>query len=157
MSETAKATTLQPVWRTKLSVDITPTGGSPTYAELRAGIENIEEAVNEQTKQYFFMSDEGFAHNEVNGMAPTFTLSGRRVMGDTAQDYIDGKKYATAEERKTSVKLESSCTVGSTTRTVTVTCAATMTAIQSIGGATTDNSAFSVTFALNGKPERTTA
>lgn len=154
MSETA--TTLQPVWRTKLSIDTAPTGG-PTWSELRAGIENIEEAVNDQTKQYFFMGDEGFAHNEVNGMAPTFTLSGRRVMGDAAQDYIDGKKYATAEERKTRVKLESSCTVGSTTKTVTVTCPATMTAISTIGGATTDNSAFSVTFSLNGKPERTEA
>ena len=154
MSETA--TTLQPVWRTKLSVDTTP-ASDPTWSELRAGIENIEEAVNEQTKQYFFMGDEGFAHNEVNGMAPTFTLSGRRVMGDAAQDYIDGKKYATAEERKTRVKLESSCTVGSATKTVTVTCPATMTAISTIGGATTDNSAFSVTFSLNGKPERTEA
>lgn len=150
---------LHPVWKTKLSVDTTPTGASPTYAVLCAGIENLEEALNEQTKQYFFMCGEGFAHNEVNGMAPTFTLSGRRVHGDTAQDYIDAQKYVPAEGRKTRIKLESSylSADGKTAKTVTITCAATMTAIHTLGGATTDNSPFNVTFALNGKPEVATA
>lgn len=159
MPENADSPTLHPVWKTKLSVDTTPTGASPTYAVLCAGIENLEEAINEQTKQYFFMCGEGFAHNEVNGMAPTFTLSGRRVRGDTAQDYIDAQKYVPAEGRKTRVKLEINYldADGKTTKTVTITCPATMTAIHTLGGATTDNSPFNVTFALNGKPELATA
>lgn len=150
---------LQPVWQTKLSVDTTPASQEATWAELCAGIENIEEAINEQTKQYFFMCGEGFAHNEVNGMAPTFTLSGRRVIGNAAQDYIEAQKYIPAGGRKTRIKLVSAFTSadGKTTRTVTVTCPATMTAIHTIGGATNDNSPFSVTFALNGKPELVTA
>lgn len=154
MPDTNAATgALQPVWKTKLSVDTTPTAAEPTFAELCAGIENIEEAVNEQVKQYFFMCQNGFAHNEVNGMAPTFTLSGRRVFGDAAQDYIDAQKYVPAEGRKTRIQLVSTCTVGTTAKSTTITCPATMTAIHTIGGATTDNSPFSVTFSLNGAPE----
>lgn len=149
---TTAAGALQPVWKTKLSVDTKPTADTPSYAELCAGIENIEEAVNEQAKQYFFMCQNGFAHNEVNGMAPTFTLSGRRVVGNAAQDYIDAQKYVPAEGRKTRIQLVSTCTVGTTTKTTTITCPATMTAIHTIGGATTDNSPFSVTFSLNGAP-----
>lgn len=164
MPENTTSPNLQAVWKTKLSVAIEPpvgmeTEGEPYYAELCAGIENLEEAINEQTKQYFFMCGEGFAHNEVNGMAPTFTLSGRRVHGDAAQDYIDAQKYLPAEARKTRIKLESTYldADGKTAKTTTITCAATMTAIHTLGGATTDNSPFNVTFSLNGKPTVATA
>ena len=157
MPDTNQSPTLHPVWKTKLSVDTTPTGADPTYAVLCAGIENLEEAINEQTKQYFFMCGEGFAHNEVNGMAPTFTLSGRRVRGDTAQDYIDGLKYTPAEGRKTNIQLVSTYLSGGTAKTTTITCPCTITAITTLGGATTDNSPFNVTIALNGKPTVATA
>ena len=150
---------LQPVWKTELSVDTTPTGESATYAKLCAGIENIEEALNEQTKQYFFMCGHGFAHNEVNGLAPTFTLSGKRIHGDAAQDYIDGQKYIPAEGRKTRIKLVSTYLAadGKTSKTTTIICNATMTAIHTLGGASTDNTPFSVTFSLNGAPTVETA
>lgn len=157
MSETNTSPNLQAVWKTKLYVDTTPTAEAPTYAELCAGIENLDEAINEQTKQYFFMCGEGFAHNEVNGMAPAFTLTGRRIHGNAAQDYIDAQKYVPAEGRKTRIKLESVYTEGNTTKTTTITCPATMTAIHTLGGATTDNSPFNVTFSLNGKPTVATA
>lgn len=155
MADTATSPNLQAVWKTKLSVDTTPTAAAPTYAVLCAGIENLDEAINEQTKQYFFMCGEGFAHNEVNGMAPTFTLTGRRIHGDVAQDYIDAQKYVPAEGRKTRIKLESTYldADGKTQKTTTITCAATMTSIHTIGGATIDNTLFNVTFSLNGKPE----
>ena len=52
-----------------------------TYAELAKGIDNIAEALNEVVQQYFFLSDDGFARNHVTGMAPAFTLTGRRMMG----------------------------------------------------------------------------
>lgn len=144
---------LQPVWKTQLSVDTTPNADSPAFAELSAGIESISEDLNEQVRQHFFLSDSGFAHHEVNGMAPVFTLSGRRVWGDTAQDYIAAQKYLPADGRKTRIRLVSTCTVGKIARSTTITCDATMTAIHTIGGTVVDNSPFSVTFALNGKPE----
>ena len=67
--------------------------GTWTYAELAEGFDNIAEALNEVVQQYFFLSDKGFAKNHVTGMAPAFTLTGRRVVGDQAQDYIFSKKY----------------------------------------------------------------
>lgn len=140
---------LQAVWHARLSVNITPHAAAAAYAPLGAGIENIEEALNEQTKQYFFLDGEGFACNEVNALAPTFTLQGRRVYGDAAQDYIDSLKYQPAEARKTSIRLDVTQPSGST---VSLTCPATVTAVTTLGGAAADNIPFSVTFALNGKP-----
>lgn len=145
-------TALQPVWKTRLFVDVTPSAGTPSYAPLCAGIENMEEAINEQSKQYYFMDGEGFAHNEVNAMAPTFSLQGRRVHGDAAQDFIEGLKYAPAEARKTSIQLISTQTIGSTDKMLTITCPATITSISTFGGTARDNSPFHVTFSLNGKP-----
>ena len=145
---------LQAVWNTRLSVNTTPRAAAATYAPLSAGIENIEEALNEQTKQYFFLGSEGFACNEVNALAPTFTLQGRRVYGDAAQDYIDSLKYQLAEARKTSIRLDVTQPSGAT---VSLTCPVTITAVTTLGGAASDNSSFSVTFALNGKPTLTTA
>ena len=54
--------------------------GTWTYAELAEGFDNIAEALNEVVQQYFFLSDKGFAKNHVTGMAPAFTLTGRRVV-----------------------------------------------------------------------------
>ena len=76
-----------------------------TYAELAEGIDNIAEALNETVQQYFFLSDDGFARNHVTGMAPAFTLTGKRVMGDTAQDFIFGTKYSLDTARQSSLSL----------------------------------------------------
>ena len=80
--------------------------GTWTYSELLAGIENIAEALNEVVNQYQFMSDGGFARNHVTGMAPSVTMTGRRVMTDAAQNYIFSKKYALDADRQSSFKLE---------------------------------------------------
>ena len=76
-----------------------------TYAELAEGIDNIAEALNETVQQYFFLSDDGFARNHVTGMAPAFTLTGRRVVGDEAQDYIFGTKYSLDTARQSSFQI----------------------------------------------------
>ena len=74
--------------------------GTWTYAELAEGFDNIAEALNEVVQQYFFLSDKGFAKNHVTGMAPAFTLTGKRVVGDQAQDYIFSKKYGLDTDRQ---------------------------------------------------------
>lgn len=124
---------------------------SPTweYAELKDGFDNIAEALNETVQQYFFLSDDGFARNHVTGMAPSFTLTGKRVMGNAAQDYIFSKKYALDTERQSSFKLEYQD--GSSTAH-TITCDCTLCNIQEWSGATTDDSAISVEIRFDGKP-----
>ena len=141
---------LNPTWKTTVQIGTAKVSDKWTYAPLCAGIENLDEALNEQTQQFFFLCGQGYAHNEVTGMAPTFTFTGKRVYGDAAQDYIDSIKYETADKRKTSVQL----VVEHAGKTVmTVTCDATITNIVTLGGGNAINvQPFNCTLSLNGKP-----
>lgn len=141
---------LNPTWKTTVQIGTAKTGDAWTYAPLCAGIENLDEALNVQTQQFFFLCGQGYAHNEVTGMAPTFSFTGKRVYGDAAQDYIDAMKYETADKRKTSIKL----VVESAGKTVmTITCDATVTDIVTLGGGNAVSvQPFNCTIALNGKP-----
>lgn len=146
------------VYNLKASIGISKSGEAPsttwTYATLAEGIDNVAEALNETVQQYFFLSDQGFAKNHVTGMAPAFTLTGRRVVGDQAQDYIFSKKYALDTDRQTSFKLEYNNAEG---KAVTVTCDCTICNIQEFSGASTDDNAISFELRFDGKPEMTTA
>lgn len=118
------------------------------YSELADGIDNIAEALNEIVQQFFFLKDKGFATNHVTGMAPAYTFTGRRVMGDTAQDFIFGKKYSLDTDRQSKLKI--AYTEGSTEKTISCNC--TICNIQEFSGASTDDSAISFELRFDGKP-----
>lgn len=118
------------------------------YSELADGIDNIAEALNEVVQQFFFLKDKGFATNHVTGMAPAYTFTGRRVMGDTAQDFIFGKKYSLDTDRQSKLKI--AYTEGSTEKTISCNC--TICNIQEFSGASTDDSAISFELRFDGKP-----
>lgn len=120
-----------------------------TYAPLSAGIESISEALNEQVQQYFFYGNEGFATNHVTGMAPAYTVSGKRVMGDAAQDYIFSRKYVLNGERASSVKIKWADPEGTTH---TVTCDCTICNIQEFSGNANEDSSISFEIRLDGEP-----
>lgn len=141
---------MNPVWANEIYIGTSYTAGQGgaagtwTYAKLCAGIENVTFNSNEQNQQYFFLCGEGVAHNEVTGSAPELQVSGRRKVGDTAQDYIVGKQFALGEDRNSSVKIIAEgkqiicdCSIGD---------------VVSFGGATLDVNAFSCTIRFNGKP-----
>jgi hypothetical protein len=118
--------------------------GTWTYAKLCKGIEGMEFAENEQNQQFFFLCGEGFAHNEVTGAAPELTITGRRIKGDAAQDYIADKQFKLGTDRNSSVKIIAEgkqmvcdCSIGN---------------ITSFGGQTLDVNAFGCTIRFNGKP-----
>lgn len=136
------------VYNLSASIGTAVSSNTWTYASLDAGIDNVSEALNEVVQQYFFMANDGFASNHVTGIAPTFTLTGRRIIGDTAQDYIFGKKYSLGADRESSFKLE--WTEGSTNKSLTVPC--TICNIQEWSGASTDDSAISFEIRFNGAP-----
>ncbi|MBQ7845000.1 MAG: hypothetical protein IJ392_02485 [Clostridia bacterium] len=146
-------TLLKEVWSISVSIGTSKAADAWTYAPLSAGIESFEENLNGQNQQYFFLSERGYAHNEVTGLAPQYTVSGKRVYGDAAQDYICSLKYKLGAERKTSLKLEWTTQDG---KTVTTVCDATILDISDVGGATVDNVPFSCVIALDGCPEITT-
>lgn len=146
---------MNPVWANEIYIGTAYTAGQGgaagtwTYAKLCAGIENVTFNSNEQNQQYFFLCGEGVAHNEVTGSAPELQVSGRRKVGDTAQDYIVGKQFALGEDRNSSVKIIAEgkqiicdCSIGD---------------VVSFGGATLDVNTFGCTIRFNGKPAVTDA
>lgn len=122
---------------------------SETYSVLADGIDNVAEALNEVVQQYFFIKDSGFATNHVTGMAPAYTFTGRRVIGDAAQDYIFSKKYGLDTERQTKLKIVYADEADTDT---TIECPCTICNIQEFSGASTDDSAISFEVRFDGKP-----
>ena len=116
-----------------------------TYSRLCAGIESIEFSPNEQNQQYFFLCGNGFANNEVTGAAPQIAVSGRRILGNAAQDYIVSKQFALGNDRKTSVRIEA--------EGKEIICDATIGDVTSFGGSTLDINAFGCTIYFNGTPK----
>lgn len=136
------------IYNIKVSIGTKKTGETWEYSEFGEGIENISEALNEVVHQYQFISNGGFASNHVTGAAPAWTLTGRRVLGDAAQDYIFSKKYVFDTERQSSLKVEYND--GTAEKSFTVPC--TFCNIQEFSGASTDDSAISVELRFDGKP-----
>lgn len=144
---------VMPIYNLTAEIDTTPTGESATYVPFGAGFNNFTEALNEVLLQYFFLNDGGFARNYTSGMAPVITLTGVRVIGDPAQEYIFGNKFKLMANRETQIQLTRE-DAGGTTTTV-VTCNVNIQNIQEYGGATTDGAAVSVELAFNGTPQVT--
>lgn len=138
-----------PIYSYTAEIDTTPAGNARTWAALCAGINNLSEALNETIQQYYFLCGHGFAANYVTGLAPAFTLTGVRVVGDAAQEYIFGKKYATMGERSTNMRLTRTDADG---ETEVVSAHVTFVNLSEISGATTDGSAISIELRINGEP-----
>ena len=145
---------LNPEWVVKMSIGTSLSGTAWTYAALCAGIESISPSVNEQNQQAFYMCGNGGANNEVTGIAPEYAVSGHRVWGDAAQDYISGLKYSLGQDRKSSLKVE---VYDHTTLKETIVADCTITDIVDFGGNATDLVPFSCTLRVNGIPTVTTA
>jgi hypothetical protein len=148
---------LNPEWVIKMSIGTSATSATPpvwTYSPLCAGIESIDPSVNEQNQQAFYMCGNGGANNEVTGIAPEYAVSGHRVIGDVAQDYIAGLRYKLGQDRKSSLKVE---IYDHTTLVETITADCTITDIVDFGGNATDLVPFSCTLRVNGIPTVTPA
>ena len=149
---------INPVWKekffigTELSTGTTPTW---TYSPLCEGITGITPSVNETTQTYHFMCGNGGANNEVTGIAPEYDVSGDRIHGDAAQDYIVGLRYALGDDRKSSMKIELYDTSDTLVATIVADC--TISDIVDFGGNTEENEPFSCTLRVNGIPTVTTA
>ena len=125
---------LNPVWVEKYSIGTSYTSSTWSYSALCAGIESITPSVK--------------------GIAPQYTVSGRRIFGDAAQDHIVSMRYALGQGRKSSFKVE---LYDGTTLKQTITADCTVTDIVDFGGATTDVVPFSCIIRVNGIPTVTDA
>ena len=138
-----------PVWANTIEIGTTNTGGTWSYSKLCAGIENVTFNSNEQNQQYFFLCGNGFAHNEVTWAAPELVISGRRIQGDAAQDYIVGKQFAVGTNRNSSIKITAEGKV--------ITCDCSVGDVVTFGGNSADLKPFNCNIRFNGKPTVTTA
>lgn len=137
------------IYGVKVEIDTTPSESTPTWAELCAGIENIEEGLNETIQQYFFLCGKGGANNFVTSMAPAYTITGRRIMGDAAQDFIFGatQKYGLMKSRQTHMRLTKS---GATENEV-ISANVTFCNLVEVNGAVNDGSEISIELRFDGQ------
>lgn len=148
---------LKTAWGFVLEIGTAFANGVWTYAELREGIEGVVLDSGGQNQQYFFLKNNGFAANEVNGLAPKLTISGKRVYGDAAQDYIDGLRFQLGSARKTSIRLRYVDSSSGADITRTIVCGATIQDIVTFGGQGVENAPFNCVLALNGAPVESTS
>lgn len=135
----------------QMEIDTTPNESTRTWVTFGEGVENITEALTETVQQYFFFANKGYASNYVTGMAPSYTCTGRRIIGDPAQDWIfnPARKYGLMVERNTNFRIS----MGNDDGTISqITCGVTIANVTDMGGATTDGSAVSFEVRFNGKP-----
>ena len=132
-----------------ISVNTTP-DSTETWAVLGEGFTDFTEALNEVIQQYQFLGDGGFGKSFATGQQPVITMTGVRVFGDDAQDYIFGLKYKQLCDRVTDFKMVYT-TEESTTATILYE-DATIANLQEFGGNSTDGSAISIEIHTNGEP-----
>lgn len=134
-----------------------PGESEQVWARLCEGIENYDFTNNDVTQQYQFMCGGGFAANEQTGRAPTIAVSGRRVVGDPAQDYICSLGMLLGNKLKTTVLIQSVDESGTVPKQTSIYWGCTIMdivgAVGRLGGAATDNASFSCTLGLNGMPK----
>jgi hypothetical protein len=145
---------INPVWKEKFFIGTAKTGDTWTYSPLCAGIQGLAPSVNENTQTYYFLCGNGGADNVVTTIAPQYAVTGRRVIGDDAQDYIASLRYALGDDRKSSMKVEIYDAAG--TKVETIIADVTITDIVDFGGQAEESEPFSCTLRVNGLPEVTT-
>lgn len=133
----------------EIEIDITPYGDARTWKPLCAGFNNLNLALNEQLQEYYFLCDDGYGRDYKTGIHPKLSLSGVRIVGDAAQDYIFSNCFGLMAEMQTHARYSLANADGTVTR-YTFDC--TLSNMAPFGGATTDGAAISLDVGMNGKP-----
>ncbi|MDL2293210.1 hypothetical protein LJC60_01110 [Ruminococcaceae bacterium OttesenSCG-928-D13] len=71
-----------------LEIDTTPAATDPTWEKMCVGFSNLSDSLNEVIQQFTWLCSQGWGSSEVTGGQYIVTLTGQRVRGDAAQDYI---------------------------------------------------------------------
>lgn len=129
-------------------IDVTPQSAARTWARVARGINDVQPNGNETVAQDPYYDGEGVSSSEVTGGQPVFSFAGHRVMGDKAQDYVNGLQLAYGEMRKSNflwiapdgTRIQGGCTIAN---------------IVSTGGGPNDKGTFSFEVQLNGRPSLT--
>ena len=85
-------------------IDITPEGATRTWKRLGKGISSFTPSLNDNVDQTPYLDGNGYGSTDVIGKQLVYTAAGHRVVGDPAQDYIDGMLYALGDDLKTNFR-----------------------------------------------------
>lgn len=134
-------------YQTKLEINTAPSATTPTYAVVAKGFKNVASSINEVLYQASYLSDEGYGSSEVTGGQLTFSLTGDRVTGDAAQDYIFSAdvRYKFGDARKTTARITSA-------DGEVIVCGVTIAKADITGGDANTVQSVAVDIHVNGKP-----
>jgi hypothetical protein len=107
----------------KFEINTTPGTQPGTYAEIKAGITNVEPNNNEELAQDRYLDGDGYGETDVIGAQLVLTFTGHRKYGDAAQDFIFGKLLELGPSRRTEFRwtepdggiFEGQCTIANIT------------------------------------------
>ena len=90
--------------RVLVEVDTTPATSTRTYVRLAKGITSAVDSHNDSTDDTAYLDGGGYGNSDVIGKQYTLSVSGHRVIGNTAQDYIVGLQGEFGDDAKTWVR-----------------------------------------------------
>lgn len=133
-------------YETEIYMNTTPSGTTPTWADLSALTQNMSNSLNEVISQVFTYGDKGWGKSNVTGAQFTTTLTGDCSPGNVAYEYLtsDAVMLAFGAARQTHLKLVKG--------TKTIIWPVTLANITKGQGAANGTNALTLTIHGNGKP-----
>jgi len=85
-------------------IDTTPEAANRTWKRLGAGISSLSPSTNENVDQSAYLDGNGYGTSAVTSAQLTFSVSGHRVIGDPAQDFIILKEFELGDARESNFR-----------------------------------------------------
>lgn len=90
--------------RVLVEVDSTPLGASRTWLKLANGIMSAIESHNDSTDDTPYLPDGGYGNSDIISKQYTVAITGHRVIGNPAQDYIVSLQGEFGDDAKTYIR-----------------------------------------------------
>ena len=90
--------------RVRVEVDSTPLGASRTWLKLAAGITSAVDSHNDSTDDTAYLDGGGYGNSDIIGKQYTLAITGHRIIGNPAQDYIMTLQGEFGDDAKTYVR-----------------------------------------------------
>ena len=83
----------------------TATNPTETYSEI-ADLEEMNLSIENNTATWYSINDGGWQNALLTAKALTGSFSGKRTLGDTGNDYLDGLRYKIGKEAEADWQIE---------------------------------------------------
>lgn len=91
----------------KIEIDITPEKNIHTWAPLQNGITGISHRIYDKLERIDYTNESRWTETEIIGGQYLLKVSGERISGDSAQDFILHSAFRPFEKRKTYCRIKS--------------------------------------------------